>query len=283
LDQLGYWAATISMQIMRAIPLLGDSIAHILLGGTSLSTDTLPRMYFYHVSLLPAIALVLVGAHLVLVILQGVSEPEEAWKSSTISRNQTSKQEAPLFGPFFPHQIAPVLIVSLVTLGLLLLLGAYAVQTPAEPANKFLTPRFIIPEWYFLWAYGLLKWVGWIYDIVHFAPPASVFGVDLLSAKVVGILLAAAIFIILFLLPIIDRGKEVRALRRPLKTAIGVWAIGFLATLTLYALNEILSADLSIPIDATNLILGSIVILAPLIAAAPVYVLLRHHVGKTGS
>ena len=273
-DQLGYWAAAISIQIMRAIPLLGDFLAKILLGGTSLSATTLTRIYFYHVSLLPVLALVLVGAHMALVILQGVSEPEEAWKT------RIEKQVAPLFGPFFPQQLLPVMIISLVTLGVVLLLGAYAVQIPGEPANKFLTPQFIVPEWYFLWAYGLLKWVGWIYDMVQFVPPAMVFGIDLLSAKVVGILLAAGMFLVLLLMPIIDRGKEVRALRRPLKTAVGVWGIGFLATLTLYALNEILSADLTIPIDNMNLILGCTVITIPVIAAAPTYLILRRHLAK---
>jgi quinol-cytochrome oxidoreductase complex cytochrome b subunit len=176
-DQLGYWAATISIQIMRAIPLLGDFLAQILLGGTGLSSTTLTRIYFYHVSLLPVVALMLVGAHMLLVILQGVSEPEEAWKT------KTEKQVAPLFGQFFPQQIAPVLIISLVTLGMVILLGTYAAQVPGDPANKFLTPQFIVPEWYFLWAYGLLKWVGWLYDLVKFIPPAAVFGVDLLRDR----------------------------------------------------------------------------------------------------
>jgi quinol-cytochrome oxidoreductase complex cytochrome b subunit len=279
-DQLGYWAATISVQIMRAIPVVGDLIAQIILGGTTLSAVTLSRMYFYHVSLLPVIAVVLVSIHLVLVVLQGTSEPEEAWKPSTGPETQTAKQAGPLFGPFFPHQILPVLIISFVTLGVVLILGAYAVQPPGEPANKFLTPQFISPEWYFLWTYGLLKWIGWVYDLVNFVPPATVFGIDLVSAKVIGILLAGIMFLVLLLLPLIDRGKEVRALQRPLKTAIGVWGIGLLATLTLYALNEILSAQFSTPVDTINLILGSIVIVVPLILAVPAYVVLRHHVAK---
>jgi cytochrome b-561 len=273
-DQLGYWAATISIQILRAVPLLGDFLAQILLGGTSLSSTTLTRIYFYHVSLLPVLALALVGGHVLLVVLQGVSEPEEAWKT------KIEKQVAPLFGQFFPQQITPVLILSLVTLGMVILLGTYAAQVPGDPANKFLTPQFIVPEWYFLWVYGLLKWVGWLYDLVKFVPPAAVFGVDLLSSKVVGILVAALMFLAVLLLPIIDRGKEVRALRRPLKTATGIWAIGFLATLTLYALNEILAADLTIQIDKMNLILGSIVIVVPVIAATPFYMMLRRRTMK---
>jgi cytochrome b-561 len=172
------------------------------------------------------------------------------------------------------------MILSLVTLGVLLLLGTYAAQVPGDPANKFLTPQFIVPEWYFLWAYGLLKWVGWIYGLVNFAPPAAIFGVDLLSAKVVGIEIAGLMFLLFLLLPLIDRGKEVRALRRPLKTAFGVWAIGFLATLTLYALNEILSGNLAIPIDTMNMILGSIVIVAPVIVAVPTYLILSRHLRK---
>jgi len=282
-DQLGYWAATISVQIVRSIPALGDLIAQILLGGTTLSAATLARMYFYHVSLLPVVALVLVGAHIVLVLLQGVSEPEEVWKPAKTGQTTGERQAGPLFGPFIPHQIIPVLILSLITLGIVLLLGAYAVQMPGEPANKFLTPQFIAPEWYFLWAYGLLKWVGWLYEIVHFVPPAMIFGVDLLSAKVVGILLAAAMFLVLVLMPVIDRGDEVRVLRRPLKTAIGIWAIGLLSTLTLYALNEILSSMLSIPIGTMNLLLGSIVIVVPLLVAAPFYVILRRHAAKASA
>jgi len=280
-DQLGYWAATISVQLMRALPLLGDFIARILLGGTVLSPLTLARMYFYHVCLLPVVALILVGIHMVLVLLQGVSEPEEAWKPSADKEAQTGKQQGPLFGPFLPHQITPVLIISLVTLGVTLLLGAFAVQMPGDPANKFLTPQFISPEWYFLWAYGLLKWAGWVYDLIHFVPPATVFGIDLLSAKVVGILVAGLMFIILLLLPLFDRGTEVRTLRRPLKTAIGAWAIGFLSALTLYALNEILSSELSIPIETMNMTLGSTVIVVPLLVAVPVYVILRRYSKKS--
>jgi quinol-cytochrome oxidoreductase complex cytochrome b subunit len=265
---------------MRSIPVLGDLIAQILLAGTTLSPVTLVRMYFYHVSLLPVVAIVLVGAHLVLVALQGVSEPEEVWKPEKTAQTSGQKQVGPLFGPFLPHQITPVLILSLITLGIVLLLGAYAVQMPGDPANRFLTPQFIAPEWYFLWAYGLLKWVGWVYEVVRFVPPATVFGIDLLSAKVVGILVAAAMFLVLVLMPVLDRGEEVRVLRRPLKTAIGVWSIGLLSALTLYALNEILSSYLSIPIDTMNLILGSIVIVVPLAVAAPFYVIIRRHAAK---
>jgi quinol-cytochrome oxidoreductase complex cytochrome b subunit len=220
--------------------------------------------------------------HLVLVSLQGVSEPEEVWKTPASPEDQAGKKAGPLFGPFFPQQITPVIIISLVTLGFVLLLGAFVVQWPGDPANKFLTPQFIVPEWYFLWAYGLLKWVGWVYDLVHFVPPSSVFGIDLLSAKVIGILVAGLMFILLFLLPVIDRGREVRVLRRPLKTAIGAWAIGFISALTLYALNEILATNLSIPIDRMNMILGSIVIIVPFIAAAPVYFILHRYLAKTG-
>jgi quinol-cytochrome oxidoreductase complex cytochrome b subunit len=276
-DQLGFWAATISVQIMRSIPILGDLIAQVLLGGTTLSPITLVRMYFYHVSLLPVVAMVLVGAHMMLVVLQGVSEPEEVWRLEKTTQTVQQKQSAPLFSPFVPQQITPVLILSLVTLGIVLLLGAFAVQMPGDPANRFLTPQFIAPEWYFLWAYGLLKWVGWVYEAVHFVPPASMFGVDLLSAKVVGILVAGAMFLVLVLMPVLDRGDEVRVLRRPLKTAIGVWVIGLLSTLTLYALNEILSSYLSIPIETLNPILGWTVIIVPLVVAAPFYLTLRRH------
>jgi quinol-cytochrome oxidoreductase complex cytochrome b subunit len=122
-----------------------------------------------------------------------------------------------------------------------------------------------------------------MYEIVRFVPPATVFGIDLLSAKVVGILVAAAMFLVLVLMPVLDRGDEVRVLRRPLKTTIGIWAIGLLSTLTLYALNEIISSYLSVPIDTVNPVLGSIVIVVPLAVAAPFYVILRRQAAKTSA
>jgi hypothetical protein len=61
---------------------------------------------------------------------------------------------------------------------------------------------------------------------------------------------------------------------------MGVWWIGFVATLTLYALNEILSAYLAIPIDTMNIILGSIAIAVPVIAATPTYLILRQNLAK---
>jgi hypothetical protein len=72
-------------------------------------------------------------------------------------------------------------------------------------------------------------------------------------------------------------------LRRPIKTAVGVWGIGLLSALTLYALNEILSASLSVPIDTMNFFLGSIVIVAPLAVAVPFYVILSRHAKETSA
>jgi len=74
-NQLSYWAGTIGLEMCRAVPLMGDWFAELIFGGVALGAETLTRMYFLHVVLLPAFTLGLMGVHLGAVYIQGVAEP----------------------------------------------------------------------------------------------------------------------------------------------------------------------------------------------------------------
>jgi hypothetical protein len=74
-DQLGYWAGTIGLEMARSIPLVGDSAAGIVFGGTALSGATVTRMYYLHVYILPLLGGALMILHMVIVYIQGLAEP----------------------------------------------------------------------------------------------------------------------------------------------------------------------------------------------------------------
>jgi quinol-cytochrome oxidoreductase complex cytochrome b subunit len=72
-DQKAYWATIVGTRIAGTPPLIGDTILRIVRGGEELSAVTLARFYGVHIWVLPITLLVLVGIHLYLVILNGIS------------------------------------------------------------------------------------------------------------------------------------------------------------------------------------------------------------------
>jgi len=63
-DQLAYWAITVGTSLAAFVPLIGDEISRLLLGGPQVSSATLLRFYVLHVALLPTIAVLIIAGHL---------------------------------------------------------------------------------------------------------------------------------------------------------------------------------------------------------------------------
>ena len=77
-DQKAYWATTVTLNIARSIPLVGDFVSGLLKGGSDLGALTLMRWYAAHVFLLPACLIAFTVAHLYLMRRQGISGPIDA-------------------------------------------------------------------------------------------------------------------------------------------------------------------------------------------------------------
>lgn len=73
-DQKAYWATAVGTNIAGQTPVLGPTIAKVMKGGPELGTATLTRFYAFHVLVLPAVTMLLIGVHLFLVIWHGISE-----------------------------------------------------------------------------------------------------------------------------------------------------------------------------------------------------------------
>jgi Fe-S oxidoreductase len=176
-----------------------------------------------------------------------------------VYRVRPDDREKPIFAsPLFPHQIIQFSIVSCVLIGVVIALAAWLPPPLHEPANEFLTPQFLLPDWFFLWVYGVLKWVGWVYSVFDIQTSLS-----LLSAKVVGVLLSLFVVGLLFIVPFIDPGPMARFTTRRKKSSLGVAVVFFFVFMSVYGLNEIISHDLSIDIESTRAFLGVLALGAP--------------------
>ncbi|HOI28935.1 MAG TPA: cytochrome bc complex cytochrome b subunit [Melioribacteraceae bacterium] len=143
-NQLSYWAATVGTNMIKEVPLIGSSILELLRGGTDVSGNTLTRFYNLHIVFLPAVLLILIVIHIIMVRLHGVSKLEGY---------ETTEESY----PFYPEHFYHTLVISLF---LLITISALTVILPpglGEEANPAVTPPHIKPEWYFFAVYSILK------------------------------------------------------------------------------------------------------------------------------
>ncbi len=202
-DQRAYWATVVTINISRLAPVMGETIASVMQGGSTIGALTLTRWYSAHVIFLPALLVLLVVAHIVLMRLQGSSGPVRP------------KPGRPF--PFYPYQaFRDTVVVTIVLIAVVALAwrGMPPLEGPADPTDANYIPR---PEWYFLGLFQLLKYFPGKLEVV--------------GAIVIPGLVAA----FLALLPWIDRRPERDPRRRPL--VIGLVTLGMLAVVVLTTLG----------------------------------------------
>jgi ubiquinol-cytochrome c reductase cytochrome b subunit len=205
-DQKAYWATTVTINIARGTPLVGDAVASVLRGGLHLGALTLGRWYAAHVFILPAALVGFVVAHLYLMRRHGISGPV------------TPRAGAPQ--PFYPvHALKDTMAIAVVFA--LLLTLATRVPAPldamADPSDATYVPR---PEWYFLSLFQLLK---------YFPGPLEPLATMVIPGLVVGLLL---------FLPFLDRSRHRDPRRRPIVTsAVAIVLVG-VVTLTWLGLQD---------------------------------------------
>ena len=79
-DQTATWSVVIAAEQAGRVPLIGDWLAHFILGGATIGGATLSRFFAIHVFLVPALIFIFIGIHLWLVLRHGISEPPVAGK-----------------------------------------------------------------------------------------------------------------------------------------------------------------------------------------------------------
>lgn len=217
-SQLSFWATTVATDAAGAIPVVGDFLIEFLRGGPSVGEATLGRFFALHVMGLPMAFLGLVGFHLFCVRRAGISSPPFGEDYRPTELTNSFHHEEHLGGvPFHPNYTIKDLSMVFFALAALVAITFYApwlfIPLDAlEPADPFITPEHIKPEWYFLWAYQTLK---------------------IFPSELLGLAAQGAAMGFLAMLPFLDRSPE----RRPAKRPIFV---------TLYLLGILLFVGLSI-------------------------------------
>jgi ubiquinol-cytochrome c reductase cytochrome b subunit len=186
--QMSFWGATVITNLFSAIPYVGESIVTLLWGGFSVDNATLNRFFSLHY-LMPFIIAGVVVLHIVALHRFGSNNP--------IGIDTKGPQDTISFHPYYTIKDVFGIAVFLLLLAMAVFFFPNAMGHPDNyiPANALQTPAHIVPEWYFLPFYAILRAV---------------------PDKLGGVLLMFGAIAVLFVLPWLDRSPVRSARFRPL-------------------------------------------------------------------
>src|SRR6266508_3942211 len=185
--QMSFWGATVITNLFSAIPVVGDSIVIWLWGGFTVGGPTLNRFYALHY-LLPFIIVAVVGLHLIALHRFGSNNPTGI--------ESKEPQDTIPFHPYYTAKDLFGLSVFLIIYAWFVYYEPGALLNPDNsiPANPAVTPSHIVPEWYLLPFYAILRAI---------------------PNKLLGVLAMFGSIFILVLLPWLDRSPVRSARFRP--------------------------------------------------------------------
>src|ERR1700738_2689257 len=186
--QMSFWAATVITNLFSAIPLVGESVVTWLWGGYSVGHPTLNRFYSLHY-LLPFVIVGVVVLHVWALHVAGQNNPAGI--------DAKSSQDTVPFTPYATIKDAFFLACFLVVYAWFIFYVPNYLGHPDNyiPANPAVTPTHIVPEWYYLPFYAILR---------------------AFSSKLLGVMALGASIVILAFLPWLDTSKVRSATYRPL-------------------------------------------------------------------
>ncbi|MFA6956049.1 MAG: cytochrome bc complex cytochrome b subunit [Thermoanaerobaculia bacterium] len=210
-NKLAFFATKVGTDIAGSLPVVGEWTMRFLRGGERVTGGTLSRFYGWHVAILPAVTVMLLGIHVVLVQLKGMSVPPAI--------EEEAKKKAPM--PFFPHFAMRDLFGWTLALAVLASLAALFPWELGEKADAF-APAYanIRPEWYFVFMFQALKLV----------PGGEILGIEY---EAIAILLFNLGAVVLILVPFLDRGVRKNG-RSPGFTIAGVVALAVIIGMTMW-------------------------------------------------
>ena len=201
--QMSFWGATVITGFFSAIPWIGTSIQEFLLGGFAVDNPTLNRFYSLHY-LLPFMIIGVVILHVWALHVTGQTNP------TGVEVKDMRKETVP-FTPYATIKDAFALVVFLMVLCWFVFYLPDYMGHPDNyiPANPLKTPNHIVPEWYFLPFYAILRAITFNISI-----PFT--DVVLIDSKLGGVIAMFASIAVLFILPWLDTSPVRSGNYRPL-------------------------------------------------------------------
>jgi ubiquinol-cytochrome c reductase cytochrome b subunit len=204
--QMSLWGATVITNLLSAIPIIGKDLVELVWGGFSVSNATLNRFYSLHY-LLPFVLAALAAVHLLALHQHGSGNP----------LGITGNIDRLPFHPYFTFKDLVTIVLFLLALAIIVFYAPNSMGHADNyiPANPMQTPPSIVPEWYALPYYAILR------SIPH---------------KLLGVIAMFASLLILLILPIVDISKIRGNSFRPLsKLFYWIFIVNFFLLLNLGA------------------------------------------------
>jgi len=200
--QMSFWGATVITNFFTAIPLVGDSITTWLWGGFAVDNPTLNRFFALHY-LMPFVIAAVVVLHIAALHIHGSNNP--------LGIDPKGPQDTVPFNPYYTVKDVFGLLVFVAIYAVFVFWMPDALGHPDNyiPADPLVTPPHIVPEWYFLPFYAILRAVT--FDI-------GIPGTDVvfITAKLGGVIAMFGAVALLFVLPWLDTHPVRSARFRPL-------------------------------------------------------------------
>lgn len=193
--QMSFWAATVITNIFAAIPIVGTPILELLRGGFSVGNPTLNRFFSLHY-LLPFVIAAVVALHIWALHVPGNGNP-------TGVEMKTKRDTVP-FHPYSTMKDLFAISVFLIPFAWFVFFAPDILSHPDNfiRANPQVTPPHIVPEWYFLPFYAILRAID--------------FDLPFISSKLGGVIFFGGSIVVLFFVPWLDTGKVRSGTFRPL-------------------------------------------------------------------
>ena len=197
--QMSFWAAQVITNLFSAIPLVGEDIRIWMVGGFAVDNPTLTRFFSLHY-LLPFAIFGVVALHIWALHVPGNNNP------TGVEVKDVKKDTIP-FHPYYTVKDSFAIVVFLIVLAAFVFFNPNGMGHADNyiPANPLSTPPSIVPEWYFLPFYAILR--------------AITFDIGPISSKLGGVIAMFASIFVLFVLPWLDTSKT-RSMRYRPKTRL---------------------------------------------------------------
>ncbi|HEX6127164.1 MAG TPA: cytochrome bc complex cytochrome b subunit [Pyrinomonadaceae bacterium] len=206
-NELAFFATKVGTDIAGDLPVIGHFTLRFLRGGDDVTGATLTRFFGFHVAVLPALTTAVLGMHLYLVQLHGMSVPP------SFENVEVKKMK------FLPNFLLRDVIGWILAIGVLAALAAIFPWELGQKADPFApAPAGIKPEWYFLFMFQTLKYL-----------PAKVLFID---GELLGILVFTIGGLLLFLVPFLNKTPG-HGRRKTVFQVFGVVVVVFMVVMTI--------------------------------------------------
>ncbi|HRJ70581.1 MAG TPA: cytochrome b N-terminal domain-containing protein [Terrimicrobiaceae bacterium] len=157
-DEDAYWGLGIGAAIVGRVPIIGEQLVHLMLGGPIIASETLSRFFSLHVFIIPGTILALVALHLRMVLTKGINEypkPGHLVRRETYDKEyeQIIKKEGI---PFAPYGIWKDLVTAAVVIGGIMLCAAvFGPKGPTGPPFPVEIDSVPRPDFFFMWIFAV--------------------------------------------------------------------------------------------------------------------------------